>query len=98
MTRRSSGLGQPFSLANQPHLFVLVISACDLPHHDRDGLLLSIKPSPFVVRTRPPRLIGARMPRQGKSDASRLAKLTGSFSGAMRTGLVSKLDHIGLTF
>lgn len=31
-----------------------------------------------------------------KSEASRLAKLTGSFSGAMRTGLVSMLDHIGL--
>lgn len=29
-------------------------------------------------------------------EASRLAKLTGSFSGAMRTYLVSMLDHIGL--
>lgn len=36
--------------------------------------------------------------RAGKDtrEASRLAKLTGSFSGAMRTHLVSMLDHIGL--
>lgn len=31
-----------------------------------------------------------------KSEASRLAKQTGSFSGSMRTVLVSMLDHIGL--
>jgi hypothetical protein len=30
------------------------------------------------------------------TEASRLAKLTGSFSGSMRTNLVSMLDHIGL--
>jgi hypothetical protein len=30
------------------------------------------------------------------SEASRLAKLTGSFSGPMRANLVSMLDHIGL--
>jgi hypothetical protein len=38
--------------------------------------------------------------RAGKShtEASRLAKLTGSFSGPMRANLVSMLDHIGLAF
>jgi hypothetical protein len=36
--------------------------------------------------------------RAGKSqdEAGRLAKLTGSFSGPLRTNLVSMLDHIGL--
>jgi len=36
--------------------------------------------------------------RAGKDnkEASRLAKITGSFSGPMRTNLISLLDHIGL--
>jgi hypothetical protein len=33
---------------------------------------------------------------KGYAEASRLAKFTGSFSGPMRTNLVSMLDHIGL--
>jgi hypothetical protein len=44
-------------------------------------------------------LIAARLAlRAGKSneEAARLAKLTGSFSGPLRTNLIAMLDHVGL--
>jgi hypothetical protein len=99
-TYSSSGVGEndilgQLSIVQQDSITIAYAPFDHVPLH-ADLVLVGITPG----RTQAINAIASACTalRAGRShtEASRLAKLTGSFSGPMRANLVSMLDHIGL--
>jgi len=92
---RENGILEQLCLAQQDSLTVAYAPFDHTPLH-ADLVIVGITPG----RTQAINAIASASTalRAGRShtEASRLAKLTGSFSGPMRANLVSMLDHVGL--
>ena len=99
-TYSSSGVGEnnilgQLSIAQQDSLTVAYAPFDHVPLH-ADLVIVGITPGHTqAINAIASASIALRAGKNNK-EASRLAKLTGSFSGPMRANLVSMLDHVGL--
>lgn len=83
------------SLVQQGSLTVAYAPFDHVPRH-ADLVIVGITPGRTQAINAIAAASGALRSDKSHAEASRLAKLEGSFSGPMRTNLVSMLDHIGL--
>jgi hypothetical protein len=86
---------QKLSIAQQGSLTIAYAPFDHVPRH-ADLVIVGITPGRSQAINAIASASGALRAGKSNAEASRLAKLEGSFSGPMRTNLVSMLDHIGL--